>query len=574
MKRKLYLPLVLLLAFSMLLAACGSPAPVQEPVVTQAPVQEPIVTEAPVALDYPALLTAFWASAPADKSYSSAKPTGLNEELATDAPFLVDVRETSEVEANGYIEGAIHLPVRALLQNLDKLPGLDEPIVIYCASGHRGGIAMMALKMLGYTNVRNLNGGLNAWLKAELPVVTGSVPAAAEAISTPIVENETLFTALNDFVSNLPEGFFAVKADAAQTLLSEKKPAIIDVRTQAEWDKDGYIEGATLIPFSDFLTNLDKLPADKAAPVLVYCAGGHRGSMAMLALRLLGYTDVTNLNGGLGAWKAAGLPVAGYVDWAASMGEFMTSLPAEAGYFGTKADALNALLAEQPVFLVDVRETSEVESAGYIKGAINIPIRDLLKNLDKLPAKDQKIVIYCASGHRGSMGMAVLRLLGYTDVANLNGGSGAWAKAGFPLESGLPATADVLTATPEVDAARLAALDAWLSALPEGFSGVSPVDFNTEMAGGTAPFILDVRSQAEWDANGHIDGAVLIPVIELPAKLAQLPTDKAAPILVLCQSSHRGAFTVMYLNFLGYTNVRNLFGGMNGWAAAELPVAK
>ena len=125
-----------------------------------------------------------------------------------------------------------------------------------------------------------------------------------------------------------------------------------------------------------------------------------------------------------------------------------------------------------------------------------------------------------------------------------------------------------------MDAARFAALDAYLSNLPEGFNAVKPADFNTELTAGTIPFILDVRSQAEWDANGHIDGAVLIPVTDVPANLAQLPADKAAPILVSCQSGHRGAMIVMYLQFLGYTNVRNLNGGMNAWAAAELPVVK
>ena len=59
----------------------------------------------------------------------------------------------------------------------------------------------------------------------------------------------------------------------------------------------------------------------------------------------------------------------------------------------------------------------------------------------------------------------------------------------------------------------------------------------------------------------------------MPANLAQLPTDKAAPIVVLCQSGHRGALVMMYLRMTGgYTNVRNLAGGMNAWVAAELPV--
>jgi rhodanese-related sulfurtransferase len=584
MTKKVYLPLALLLAFSMLLTACGggAEAPVAEPVVeapteasavvTEAPVAEVSVVEAP---DFPALLAEFWASVPADKGYGSVGATKLSEELADKPPFLVDVREPAELEKDGYIEGAVNIPIRDLLQNLDKLPGLDEPIVIYCGSGHRGGFGLLALKTLGYTNVRNLNGGVGAWKKAELPLVTGSLPPAPEAISTPIVENEALFTALNDFLANLPEGFASIKADALATELADEAPFLVDVRSQAEWDKDGYIEGATLIEFPVFLDNLDKLPAEKDARIVIYCGSGHRGAMAEMALYLLGYTNVVNLNGGMGAWKAAGLPVAGVVDWATVMGEFVAGLPSDQGFYSTSATKLNEEIAADTVpFIVDVREPAEIESNGYIAGSVNIPIRDLLKNLDKLPAQDQKIVITCASGHRGAFGMAALRLLGYTNVVNLNGGVNGWVKGEFPVETELPAEAVAGTA-PEVDAARFAALDAYLTNLPEaGFGSVKAPDFNTELAGGTVPFILDVRSQAEWDADGHIEGSVLVPITDLPANLDQLPADKAAPVVTTCKSGHRGAIAQMYLQFLGYTNVRNLNGGINAWIGAELPVVK
>lgn len=574
MSKKLHLFFAVLLVFSMLLAACGAQAPVEEPVVEEAPVAEQVVvTEAPVVeetLDFAPLFTDFWSSIPADKGYGSVSAAKLNEELADKAPFLLDVREAAEVEKDGYIEGAVNIPVRDLLNNLDKLPGLDEPIVVYCASGHRGGYTLMTLKMLGYTNVRNLGGGLGAWKKAELPVATGA-PAAAAAISTPIVENEVLFTTLNGFFTTMPDNFYSTKSDVLATDLAEKAPVLIDVRSQVEWDKDGYIEGAVHIPFSDFLTSLDQIPAEKDAPIVIYCASGHRGSMAAMALRLMGYTSVSNLGGGLGAWKNAGLPVAGWVDWATVMGEFVAGMPE--GFYSTSADKLNASLAEGPVFIVDVREAAEVENTGHIAGSVHIPIRDLLKNLDKLPALDQKIVITCASGHRGAIGMTALRLLGYTDVVNLGGGIGAWSKASLPLEAGLPADAAVLGA-PEVDAARLAALDAYLAALPDGFATVKAADLNVELGNTPALFVLDVRTEAEKTADGYIEGSVFIPINDLPANLAQLPADKAAPIVVTCKSGHRGGIALLYLNFLGYTNVRNLGGGMNAWIAAELPVLK
>jgi rhodanese-related sulfurtransferase len=563
--------LALLLMFSLLLGAC-TPAATEAPVATEAPATEVAVevTEAPAALEVPALLEDFWASVPADKGYGSVGAAKLNEEFAEKAPFLVDVREPSEIESDGYIEGAVNIPIRTLLQNLDKLPGLDEPIVIYCASGHRGGLGLMSLKILGYTNVRNLGGGLGGWKKAELPVVTGSQPAAPEAISTPIVEDELLFNTLNDYLTNLPEGFSTVKADALNAELADKAPFLVDVRSVDEWNKDGYIEGAVHIPFPEFLDKLDQLPDDKDAAIVIYCASGHRGSMAMFALNMLGYTNIRNLGGGLNAWKGAGLPVAGYVDWATVWGEYLAALPE--GFYTIKPADLNSALADNPPFLLDVREAAEISNDGFIAGAVNIPVREVLANLDKLPAQDQPIVVYCASGHRGAMVMAALQFLGYNDVKNLAGGLGGWKKAELAVETGAPAAPSAGTA-PEVDAARFAALNKFLSELPDGFNTVKPADLNAELAGTPAPFIFDVRSDEEF-AGGVVAGAVHIKIQDVPANLAQLPTDKAAPIVVLCQSGHRGALAMMYLRMTGYTNVRNLGGGMNAWIAAELPVVK
>ena len=87
------------------------------------------------------------------------------------------------------------------------------------------------------------------------------------------------------------------------------------------------------------------------------------------------------------------------------------------------------------------------------------------------------------------------------------------------------------------------------------------------------PFILDVRSADEY-AAGHIEGAVNVPIKDVPANLAQLPADKAAPIVVLCQSGHRGAMVMMYLRMTGLHQSPQPRGGMNGWIAAELPVVK
>ncbi len=116
-------------------------------------------------------------------------------------------------------------------------------------------------------------------------------------------------------------------------------------------------------------------------------------------------------------------------------------------------------------------------------------------------------------------------------------------------------------------------LDAFLSALPEGFNTISAADLNVALTE-KAPFLLDVREPGELTTDGQIQGSVNIPIKELFTRLSELPADKAAPIVVLCKSGHRGAMAMLALQMNGYTNVRNLAGGINAWIAAELPVQK
>lgn len=580
MSKKTQLPFALLLIFSLILGACATPTPAAQPTAvtapTTAPVVQPTAPPEPTPEPAPDVATLFQAlidSLPADKGYGTVKPAPLSEELASQPSFLLDVRESAEIEKDGYIEGAVNLPIRDLLKNLDKLPGLDEAIVVYCGVGHRGALAFASLKLLGYTNVRNLAGGLGAWKKANLPVVTGSMPAAPESLSQPVVADQPLFEMLDEFLSSLPEGFYSIKSDKLnEALTSGAPPTIVDIRTAAEFDKDGYIKGAVNVPMQEILASLVKLPAADH-PIVANCVSGHRGAIVMMALRLMGYSDVVNLAGGLNAWKAAQLPVVGWVDWSTAWGEYLASLPADQGYYTIKADKLNEALIEQPPFLLDVRETAEVEKDGFIAGAVNIPIRELLKNLDKLPAQDQRIVVYCGVGHRGGLATAALRLLGYTDTVNLAGGLGAWKKAEFPVETDVAQlVAPAAGTAPGVDATRLRDLEAFLSALPEGFYAVKATDLNTELAGGASLFLLDVRTADELTQEGRIEGVVNVPVTELLANLSQLPADKATPIVVICKSGHRASQALIALRMLGYTEVRSLAGGMNAWTAAELPV--
>ena len=79
--------------------------------------------------------------------------------------------------------------------------------------------------------------------------------------------------------------------------------------------------------------------------------------------------------------------------------------------------------------------------------------------------------------------------------------------------------------------------------------------------------ILDVREDLEW-AHGHIAGAVHIPLMELPQRLAEVPDGQ---VLVVCKIGGRSAQAVAYLNQQGLDAV-NLDGGMLEWEAAGRPM--
>jgi rhodanese-related sulfurtransferase len=82
-------------------------------------------------------------------------------------------------------------------------------------------------------------------------------------------------------------------------------------------------------------------------------------------------------------------------------------------------------------------------------------------------------------------------------------------------------------------------------------------------------YLLDVREQSEWN-EGHISGAVLIPLAQLSTRLSEIPTDR--DVLIICRSGNRSAQARDELRAAGFANTTSIDGGMNAWITAKLPI--
>ena len=94
----------------------------------------------------------------------------------------------------------------------------------------------------------------------------------------------------------------------------------------------------------------------------------------------------------------------------------------------------DAVSSGEDVTVVDVREPDEYE-AGHVPGAKPLP-RGLLeyKAAEELPDKDARIVVHCALGGRGALAAKSLKEMGYTNVANMEGGLNTWRENGYEVE--------------------------------------------------------------------------------------------------------------------------------------------
>ena len=293
--------------------------------------------------------------------------------------MLIDSRPAARQYDPGHIPGSINIPDTQFDKQVAKLPGDKTTLLIFycggldCMLSHNS--AFRAEK-LGYTNVKVYPQGMPEWVARGAQV--------------------------------------SVSATHIKKLIDEKAAyALIDARPKRVSDK-GMIPTSLNISDTEFDKHVDKLPADKATPLIYYCGGLEcvLSDKSAEKAKKLGYTNVLTYPEGYPEWEK----LHGAAPAAAAKPASGPTASASTLVAGKEKGSVTVASFEQvwktapgSIALIDVRDVKEF-AAGAIKGAQNLPINDLEKQVSTLPA-GKPIVFICSTGARSGEAYDTVKLL-------------------------------------------------------------------------------------------------------------------------------------------------------------------
>ncbi len=251
------------------------------------------------------------------------------------------------------------------------------------------------------------------------------------------------------------------------------------------------------------------------------------------------------------------------------------------------SDLLLQMLQDDP-FIVDIRAPQDY-AKGHIPGAVSMPMASIFDQemLAALP-QEEKIYVYCYTGHAASRVAAMLNMLGY-DATNLKWGISSWTTdfevapyrfypesdaMDYPVQTEVNLSVDTyslltLDYTPSNDKWEIiqAACEAYASGDHPDIKATELYKLLNDANLGNDPLIVSLRSPRDY-LKGHIPGAINIPLEEIAKKgnLPELPRDRL--VVVYYHTGHTGSQVAAILGTLGY-NVANLHWGMTSWTQDE-----
>ena len=251
---------------------------------------------------------------------------------------------------------------------------------------------------------------------------------------------------------------------ALQALLARRAQEsvyCIDVRTQEEYAA-GHIPGFRWFPGGQAVQRSDDVAVVHNCPVVFACDRRARATQTASWYRQMGFNEVYVVDGGTGAWTAAGLSL-----------ETGLAEPPPFGLDAARSQVQSlspqALQAANPPVVIFV-DTSQDFARGHVPGAHWVPRSWLeLRISEVAPARETALAVTCLDGRNATLAGATLKELGYHNVAVLEGGMAAWQAAGLPVEKGLSGVmstpADVVPAGPDRNFADMMNYLRWEEAL-------------------------------------------------------------------------------------------------------------
>lgn len=177
---------------------------------------------------------------------------------------------------------------------------------------------------------------------------------------------------------------------------------------------------------------------------------------------------------------------------------------------------------KEKYLVIDVRSADEFKE-GHLKHAINIPVKEVKNNLEKLKDwKDKAVVLYCNTGKKSKEAADILVAEGFKNVSNAKG---------------------VKEFTYELFK----------------YNNALGADFQKFITEGKGVFV-DVREAKDFE-KGHVKDAISADVKKLDELKSKLPEDKNTPIFTYCYSGNRSSKAAQKIKEWGYTNVTNALDG-------------
>ncbi|MDW7674045.1 MAG: MBL fold metallo-hydrolase [Bacillota bacterium] len=117
-------------------------------------------------------------------------------------------------------------------------------------------------------------------------------------------------------------------------------------------------------------------------------------------------------------------------------------------------------------------------------------------------------------------------------------------------------------------------MEQYLRSAPKDWNAITNDELLSLLEQKAELLLVDVREPHELTELGYIEGAINIPLQQLPDNMEQLPKSKDQLIVVACRSGTRSAYGALYIRGYGYVNVKNLDYGMLGWIKNNYPILK